>query len=136
MSLCGCNCRCNCVCASLIGAGIVGVVTAFLQITGVITLTPVFLLAAAGAAVVYLALLAVATVRAGCSGQCACLRNPLQVLLIGILGTVLLAGLLLAVGIVATSVISAILVGLLLFFVALSIFATACLVRCLAENGL
>ena len=56
-------------------------------------------------------------------------------MLIGILGAILFAVVLLAVGIVATSVFNAILVGLLLFFFTLALTATACLVRCFAECG-
>ena len=46
-----------------------------------------------------------------------------------------LAALLLAVGITATSVISAILVGTLIGFVSLSLLVSACLVRCLTACG-
>ena len=50
-----------------------------------------------------------------------------------VLGTVLLALVLLAVGITATSVVSAILVGLLVFFLWLTVAASACYVRCAAD---
>jgi uncharacterized membrane protein (DUF485 family) len=50
-------------------------------------------------------------------------------LLIAILGTVQFSVVLLAVGIVATSVLSAILVGILLFFLTLTLTAAACYVR-------
>jgi len=56
-----------------------------------------------------------------------------QRVLAGILGTVLFSLVILAVGIVATSVVSAILVGLLVAFFALIVTATACLIRCLAD---
>ena len=52
----------------------------------------------------------------------------LNTLLAGVLGVILLA-----VGIVATSILSAILVGVLLFFFSLTLTSTACLVRSLAD---
>ena len=129
-----CNCKCSCTAAAVIASVIVGVLAAFLQITAVITVTPVFLWVAAGVAAVYLGIL---VLRAGCfAGEgrtCAC--AALNALLVGILGTILLALILLAVGIVATSVLSAILVGLTLFFFTLTISATACFVRTAAGCG-
>ena len=129
-----CNCKCSCTAAAVIASVIVGVLAAFLQITAVITVTPVFLWVAAGVAAVYLGIL---VLRAGCcAGEgrtCAC--AALNALLAGVLGTILLALVLLAVGIVATSVLSAILVGLTLFFFALTISATACFVRTAAGCG-
>lgn len=137
MSLFCCECKCNCTCtiASIIASVIVGVVAAFLQITGVITVTDVFLWVVLGIAVVYLAVL-VATAglaqnRDGCECKCA----SLSALLYGILGSALFSIILLAVGIVATSVVSAILVALLLLSFSLVITSSACLVRCLADCG-
>ena len=131
MPLCNCNCRCGCTGAGLIASAILGVLTAFLQITGVITVTTAFLWVAFGIAVVYLGVLVLAA-----SGCCAegspCRCAALSVLLAGILGTILLSLILLAVGIVATSVVSAILVGLLLFFLFLALISAACYVRNLA----
>lgn len=54
MSLFSCDSKCNCTIAAIIVSAIVGVVTAFLQITGVITVAPVFLWVVFGIAVVYL----------------------------------------------------------------------------------
>ncbi len=130
MRIFGCNCTLSCTGTAVIAAAIVGVLTAFLQITGVITLTPVALLVAFGIAVAYLAVLLLAT---GRRERCCRLCGALGAVLVGILGTILLALVLLAVGITAASVLSAILVGLLLFFFALLLTATACLVRCLGD---
>lgn len=129
MSLFGCNCKCSCTLAAVIASAIIGVLAAFLQITGVITVVPVFLWVVFGIAVVYLAVLIVAAVLAGRAETSACLCSALNALLIGIQGAVLLAVVLLAIGIVATSIISAILVGLLVFFFSLVIASSACLVR-------
>lgn len=132
MNLANCQCKCSCTLATVIAAVIIGVIAAFLQITGVITVTAAFLWVVFGIAIVYLAVLAVTaglrrrTDNDGCCG-------PVNTLLVGILGTILFAVILLAVGIVATSVISAILVGLLLFFFTLTVGGTACYVRCLTD---
>jgi hypothetical protein len=109
-----------------------GVLTAFLQITGVITVTTAFLWVAFGIAVVYLGVLALASGLARCQEGSSCRCTALNALLAGILGTILLSLIPLSVGIVATSVISAILVGLLLFFLGLALISTACYVRTLA----
>ena len=124
-----CCCRPSCTLVALILSAIAGVLAAFLQITAVITVTPAFLWVAFGIAVLYLAVLA-ATARPG-EGDCRC--AAVNAVLAGILGTILFAVVLLAVGIVATSVVNAILVGLLVFFFVLILTATACLVRCQAN---
>lgn len=128
-----CYCRCRCVVAALIVSAVIAVVTAFLQISGTITVTPVFLWVVFGIAVGYLAVVLLGAGRC-CDEQperCGC--NALHEILAGILGTVLLSLILLAVGIVATSVLSAILVGLLVGSFTLILTATACLVRSLYQ---
>lgn len=126
------NCRCkrDCTLIAVVVSAIIGVIAAFLQISGTITVTPAFLWVAAGVAVVYLGVLTL-TVRRGEQRNCLC--SAVNAVLAGILGTVLFSLVLLAVGIVATSVLSAVLVGLLLAFFALTLTAGACLVRCLAN---
>lgn len=135
MAVFGCNCRCNCTAAAIIASAVIGVLTAFFQITGVITVTTAFLWVAFGIAVVYLGVLVVAASlerrTEACNGMC----SALNTLLAGILGTILFAVVLLAVGIIATSVFNAILVGLLLFFFALIFTSAACFARCLADCG-
>lgn len=131
MSSCNCNHSCSCTLIAVIASAFVGIIAAFLQITGVITVTPAFLWVAFGIAVGYLALTLVSTTGRSNSGCCA----PLLTLLIGTLGTALFALILLAVGITATSTVSAILVGVLLFFLSLTLTATACRVKCIADCG-
>lgn len=132
MSIFGCNCRNRCALLAIVASVIIGIVAAFLQITGTITVTPVFLIVAFGIAVAALGVLVIATALVRrYAGACLC--TALQTLLTGILGTILLSVVLLAVGIVATSVISAILVGLTAGFFALTITGSACFVRCLAD---
>ena len=133
MSFISCNFKCNCTATAVIGGVIIGVLTAFAQITGVITVTPVLLWVLFGIAIAYLAVLVAAVAVARRTEHRRCLCSPLGALLTGILGTVVLALVLLAIGIVATSLLSALLAGLLLFFFTLTLTAAACFVRCLAD---
>ena len=130
MSLTNCSCRLNCTVASIVAAVILGVVAAFVQISGTITITTVFLWTALAIAVISLWNLSITAAlvrRTGVSGCCAAVSG----LLSGILGTILFSTILLAVGIVATSVITAILVGILVFFLTLIFGNGACYIRCL-----
>lgn len=136
MSSYGCESRFGCTGIAIVASLIVGIITAFLRITAVITVTPAFLWVLFGIAVVYLAdlLLAVSLKKHTASYECTC--SPLSVLLAGILGTILLSVILLAIEFVATSVIGAVITGALLFFFSLTVSATACLVKCFANcNG-
>lgn len=126
-----CGCKINCVGIAFIVSLIVGIVAAFLTITAVITLSPLFLGIAFGIAIVYLAVIFLVTGFGNCfTRRC---EGALNALLLGILGTIITSGILFAVTFAATSVIGAIIAGALLFFFALIVTATACLVRCLAE---
>ena len=60
--MCNCNCRFNCTLFAIISAAVLGVVAAFLQFSGVITVTTAFLWVALGIGVVYLAGLLTASV--------------------------------------------------------------------------
>jgi len=129
MVLFSCDNKRDCVVLAVVASLVVGIVTAFLRITAVITVTPAFLWAVLGVAVVYLAVLVAAAVQSQ-AGVCKGCGSALSALLTGILGTALLAVVLLAIPFVATSVIGAIITGLLLFFFALILTASACLVKC------
>lgn len=129
MTFCNCNFRFSCTLAAIIASVIIGVVTAFLQITGIITVTPVFLWVAFGVAVGYLGILLATAAGRRTEGCCPTVRTVLA----GILGTILFSVILLAVGITATSVVSAILVGLLVLFAALTVTGSACFVRCVTD---
>lgn len=124
------SCRPDCTVFALTASIIVGVITAFLRITAVITLTPAFLWVLLGIAVVYLAVLLI-TAALRHEGCCENLCGIVTALLAGILGTILLSIVLLAIEFVATSIIGAIIAGALLFFFSLTVTSTACLVRCL-----
>ena len=137
MSVFPCNCtnRCSCILAAIIASVILGVIAAFAQITGVITVATVFLWAALGFGVVYLAAVLLAAALTDRSLRAGCLCDTLDALLVGILGTVLFAIVLLAAGTTATSIISAILVGLLTAALTLTVTATACFIRNLLDCG-
>ena len=132
---CNCNVRCGCVLWAVIAAAVIGVLTAFFQITGVILLTTAFLWVVFGIAVVYLGVLTGAGVIAARTESCVCRCrcDTIGAVLVGILGTILFSVILIAAGITATSVISAILVGLLVFSLVLMIVSTACLIRTLTN---
>lgn len=126
MNCFNCSNRCLCTLFALIASLIIGVIAAFLQITAVIAVSTVFFWVAFGIAVAYLALLLI-TRR---TELCDCICFILNTVLVGLLGTILTAAILLLIGFAATSVIGAIFVGLLAFFFSLTITATACLVKC------
>lgn len=132
MTQSNCICRISCRLAAVIAALMLGVITAFLQITGVITVTVPFLAVAFGAAAVYLLAVLLAAALTDRTEYRPCRCSALQTVLLGILGTLLFSVILLAVRVVATSVVSAILVGLLAAALTLTFAGTACLVRCLA----
>ena len=123
------GCNPGCVVIAVAVSLIIGVITAFLRITGAITLTPAFLWVLLGIAVVYLAvtLVSAALFRNGC---CNDLCSIVTALLAGILGTVLFSVVLLGIEFAATSVLGAVIAGALLFFFFLAVTSTACLVRC------
>ena len=132
MSLFGCSCRRDCTLIALVAAVILGVVAAFLQITGMITVGTAFLWVALGVAVVYLAvLLVVSAFLQGAGPRGCCICSVLPVVLTGILGSALSATVLLAFTFAATSIIGAIITGALVFFLALTVTAIACLIKCI-----
>jgi len=133
MSVCSCHYTRNCSIAALIASLILGVVAAFLQITAVITITPVILWVLFGIAVGLLAVLTLASALLVRCSTCKELCPILRTVQLGILGTVLFAGILLTVGITATSVISAILIGLLLFFFSLALTSLTCYIQCIMD---
>ena len=130
MPTCNCNFRCSCLLFAVIASVILGVVAAFLQITGAIAVTPAFLWVVLGVAIGYLGIL-LATAGEGDAGCCAAVSATLA----GSLGAALFAVVLLAVGVTAGSVVSAILVGLLVLFASLTVAGTACFVRCVTGCG-
>lgn len=131
MNLCNCIFKSRCTTSAILAGILIGVISAFLQITGTAIITPAFLLGSLVLAVLFLALLLLSVSLAPKTSIRECLCDVLTILLAGILGTVLLALILIASGITATSVISAILVGILLFFLTLIFTGAACFIRCI-----
>ena len=127
-----CNCRISCPLLAIAASIIIGVITAFLTITAVITLTPAFLWVVLGIAIVYLAVTLIsASIAQDSDTRLGCLCPIISTLLTGILGAILLAIVLLGIEFAATSIIGAIIAGGLLAFLSLLLTSTACLVKCL-----
>ena len=133
MSLLNCNCRSNCVAVSIIFSVVVGIVTAFLTFAGLVAVATPFAVAAAIVAVAYLAVLFVVAslMRDSYSTECTC--TALNVLLFNIIATFIVALVLLNFAFAATSIIGAIVTGLLLLFLTGTITASACLIRCITR---
>lgn len=132
MSVTNCDTRRDCTIFVLVASTIIGVVTALLRITEVITISPVFFWAIFGISVWLLTVTLIAVV-AGGKLQCLCAEKSLEIQLLSILAAILLALILLAIEFVTTSVAGAILTGLALLFFSLSLGSTACLIKCYAK---
>ena len=128
MTVFTCGRKNNCTVFAIIASAIIGVVAAFLTFTATITVTPAFLWVVFGIAVGYLAVLLTVT-GLTVNPECRNVKAAINTMLAGILGTILFAIILLAITFAATSVVGAIIVGLLLFFFSLTVTATACLVK-------
>lgn len=126
MTNCNCYCKASCAGVSIVVSIIVGIIAGMLRFMGTITLTPAFLWVVFGIAVVYLGLSLFFTDTTANSCKC----QTLPVYLIGILGTIFTSLVLLGIEFVATSVIGAIISGLLLGFFTLVITTAVCLIRC------
>ncbi len=123
-----CECRINCTIKALAAGIIIGIVTAILRYTAFITLAPAFLWVLFSIAVGFLGITLI--ISSFCNaGREYCCQN-LSTFLAGILGTVLTSVILLGITFAATSVIGAIVAGLLLFFFTLTLVGAACLIRC------
>ena len=125
-----CNSRNNCSCTTIVASIVIGIITAILRFMAVITVTPAFLWVLFGIAVVYLAILPItaAIIRNSSSRTCVC--PAITPLVAGILGTILVSVILLAIPFAATSLFGAIITGALLTFFSLTVTSTACLVKC------
>ncbi len=136
MAIFCCDNKPSCVTLAVIASAILGVIAALLQITAIIAVAPAFLWVALGIAIVYLAVLLATTRCSRAQGFCRCGNGALTAVLTGILGTVLTAVILLAVAFTATSIVGAVLVGLLVLFLSLIVSASACLISrsCTQQN--
>lgn len=124
-----CNCKCSCALLSGVVSLILGVIAAFLQITGTVAISTMILMGAAIVALVYLGiLLLVSAIEQQCQ-RCSCTCAAVNALLAGALGTILFAVVLLVADVAAASVIGSILTGLLAAFFALLVTSSACVIR-------
>ena len=123
-----CDCKLGCIGTSIITSIVVGIITAVLRFNALITVTPAFLWVLLGIAVVYLGINLITS--STCCANNACCCNHLKTVLLGIVGTVIFSIVLLGVTFAATSILGAIITGILLFFFTLTITGTACLVKC------
>lgn len=124
-----CNCKCSCALLSGVVSLILGVIAAFLQITGTVAISTMILMGAAIVALVYLGiLLLVSAIEQQCQ-RCSCTCAAVNALLAGALGTILFAVVLLVADIAAASVIGSILTGLLTASFALLVTSSACVIR-------
>ncbi|MBE7025318.1 MAG: hypothetical protein E7408_04615 [Ruminococcaceae bacterium] len=135
MSNFNCSCRPSCTAFAIVASIIVGIITAFLQFAGAITITPAFLWVALGVAVLFLALLLVLSYGFRSVSIQSCVCAGLPTVLVGILGSALLSVVLLAFPPVAASILFALLAGVLLAFLALILTAVACFIKCAAGCG-
>ena len=126
----------SCILPAVVVSIIVGIITAFLRFMAVITVTPAFLWVLFGIAVVSLFVLplALSVIRNANVHGCVC--SVLTALLTGLVGTILLAIVLLGIAFSATSVIGAVITGALLAFFTLAVTSTACLAKCAARCAL
>lgn len=132
MSRISCSCNYDCSLLGLIASVIIGVVAAFLTFTGTIAVTVplLWVIFGIGAGYLGLSLLAAPFVsRRGSSCKCSRLNG----LLTGALGSILTAIILLLVTFAATSVLGAIITGLLFFFFTLTIAGSACFTKCIFD---
>lgn len=133
MTISNCENKLNCTGFALITSLILGIIAAFLQITAVIAIPPILLGSIIVIALVFLLVILIAVSLTQTAAYCRTRCSALSVLLLGILGSILFATILLIIDIVATSVIGAILVGVLVFSFSLFITTTVCLIKCIAN---
>ena len=133
MTFSNCETKFNCTGIAIVASLVLGIIAAFLQITAVIAIPPILLASVIIIALVYLAVTLIAISLTQTSTTCRTLCSVLSVLLFGILGSVLFAAILLIIDVAATSVIGAILVGLLVFSFSLTLLTTDCLIKCIAR---
>ncbi len=127
---CGGKRRCACTLYSILSSVIFGIVAVILHLCGLVAFQPAFLWVLLVVSLTYLAVLIAALTYGNHLRECKC--TILNTLLAGILGTILSSALLLGLGCIKWTVLSAILGGLLIAFFSLTVTNTACFVKCLA----
>lgn len=130
MSNCDCCSKYSCRDIAVASSLVVGILAGVLRYNSVISLTSAFLWVVFGIAVGFLAVSFFVSAIDGTSRtkncDCAVVRNMLA----GILGTILLSVVLLAVEFAVTSILGTVIAGGLLFFFALMLTSVVCLIKC------
>ena len=131
MSKLCCYCDSDCTVLSVLASVVIGIVATVLNVTATIALGVPFLWAALGIALFFfaVALIGSAISQGGCRS---CICPVLNALIVGVLGTVLAAVILLLVDLAATGVVASLIVGGLAGFFTLVLTSVACLIRCLS----
>ena len=135
MTILNCECKRDCLLFAAISSIIIGIIVAFLRITGVITVTPTLLIVAFGIAVLFLLATLIATALWGQRICSTCVSATTSAVLVGVLGTLLFSAVLLVIPFAATSVVGAIITGALAAFLTYIFTATACTVKCFVKCG-
>ncbi len=135
MTIFNCECKRDCLLFSAIASIIIGIIVAFLRITGVITVTPILLVIAFGIAVLFLLATLIAAALWGQRICSSCVSTTTSAVMVGVLGTLLLSVVLLLVPFAATSIIGAIITGALAAFLTYIFTSTACTVKCFTKCG-
>lgn len=122
-----CNNRNECLIIAIASSVVIGIVSAVLTITGIITVTPAFLWVVFGIAVVYLlTAYIISSLRRYDTPRCS--KSIISAFIAGIMGAILISVILLGITFPATSALGAVLVGLLLLSLSLIITTISCLV--------
>jgi len=122
--------RNNCVLFAVIISIIVGIASALLRFSAVITVTPAILWVFFGISAAYLFASPFITV----FFRCVCIGSLLPFVLTALIGTILTSLVLLTITFVATSVAGAIITGALAAFFTLTVTSTACLATCVCST--
>lgn len=123
-----CGCLTSCTGRVIVASVIIGVLAAFFRFAALITVTPAFLWVLFGIAVGFLGIILLTSSFRDSENNSCC--QSLTQFSTGILGTILTTVILLGIPFAATSIIGAIITGLLLFFFSLLITSATCLVTC------
>lgn len=129
-----CCCRMSCTALGLITGLIAGVVTLVLNITGTVTVLPLFAWIGFGIAVGFLVVtLLVAAFTNECGKIRECICKALSSVFFGAIGTIITALVLLSVDFGGISIIGAIVYGVFAFFFIFLFIAVTCLTKCYAS---
>ncbi len=130
-----CEGKPDCLGIAVVVSIIIGIIAAFLTITGVIFILPVFLWVMLGTAIGYIAVSLLSVAIDGRNTAYHCSETTLGAALISAVGTVLFSLILLAIPFAPASVVGAIFNGLLFFSFFTLLTSTVCLVKCLAKTN-